>query len=230
MRPTDEEYDRYLKLVEYGVESGWDHAHITREGPFAVADPGVSFILMRSDKDLLELAKILNAEDSAKEIKSWLYHAEEATDYLWSEDLGAYAARDLRTDEHASGVSSVAFLSYYAGVSTPRRDAKLQATLRRILNATRFSLPSFDPEHPKFDARRYWRGPVWAIVNYMVARGLSEYGFEREARKLQVDTRDAIRESGFYEYFNPINGEGAGGNQFAWTAAIWLAWASPTTE
>ena len=44
----------------------------------------------------------------------------------------------------------------------------------------------------------------------MVARGLSEYGFEREARKLQVDTRDAIRESGFYEYFNPINGEGRG--------------------
>ena len=230
MRPTNEEYDRYLKLVEYGVESGWDHAHITREGPFAVADPGVSFILMRSDKDLLELAKILNAEDSAKEIKSWLYHAEEAADYLWSEALGAYAARDLRTDEHASGVSSVAFLTYYAGVSTPRRDAKLQATLRRILNATRFSLPSFDPEHPKFDARRYWRGPVWAIINYMVARGLSEYGCEREARKLQVDTRDAIRESGFYEYFNPINGKGAGGNQFAWTAAIWLAWASPTTE
>lgn len=230
MRPTNEEYDRYLKLVEYGVESGWDHAHITREGPFAVADPGVSFILMRSDKDLLELAKILEAEDSAKEIRSWLYHAEEATDYLWSEDLGAYAARDLRTDEHADGVSSVAFLSYYAGVSTPRRDAKLQATLRRILDATAFSLPSFDPEHRKFDARRYWRGPVWAIINYMVARGLSEYGFEREARKLQVDTRNAIRESGFYEYFNPINGEGAGGNQFAWTAAIWLAWASPTTE
>ena len=63
----------------------------------------------------------------------------------------------------------------------------------------------------------------------MVARGLSEYGFEREASKLQGDTRNAIRESGFYEYFNPINGRGAGGNQFAWTAAIWLAWASPTT-
>jgi hypothetical protein len=75
MRPTNEEYDRYLKLVEYGRETGWDHAHITREGPFAVADPGVTFILMRADRDLLELAKVLGAQDSAHEIATWLYHA-----------------------------------------------------------------------------------------------------------------------------------------------------------
>jgi hypothetical protein len=230
MRPTNEEYDRYLKLVEYGRETGWDHAHITREGPFAVADPGVTFILMRADRDLLELAKVLGAQDSAHEITTWLYHAEEAADYLWSERLGAYAARDLRTDESATGVSSVAFLSYYAGISIPRRDARLQATLRRILEVSKYSIPSFDPEHPRFDSKRYWRGPVWAIINYIVARGLAEYGFEREANRIRLDTREIIRGSGFYEYFDPICGSGAGGGHFAWTAAIWLAWASPMTD
>ncbi len=220
MRPTDEEYDRYLKLVEYGRETGWDHAHITREGPFAVADPGVSFILMRADRDLKELAKAIDAQDSEKEIDTWLYHAEEAADYLWSESQGAYAARDMRTDEHADGVSSVAFLSYYAGISIPRRDAKLQRTLRRILNSARYSLPSFDPEHRKFDSKRYWRGPIWAIVNYIVARGLAEYGFERESERIRLDTRAVIRKYGFFEYFDPMEGRGAGGNQFTWTAAI----------
>ena len=230
MRPTNEEYDRYLKLVEYGRDTGWDHAHITREGPFAVADPGVTFILMRADRDLLELARVVNAHDSAREIETWLYHAGEAADYLWSESLGAYTARDMRTDEFGPGVSSVAFLSYYAGISMPRRDAKLQSTLRRMLNASKYSLPSFDPEHPQFDSKRYWRGPVWAVVNYIVARGLSEYGFEREAQRIRADTRAIIKQSGFYEYFDPNEGKGAGGNHFAWTAAIWLAWASPMTD
>jgi hypothetical protein len=229
MRPTGAEYDRYLKLVEYGRQTGWDHAHITREGPFAVADPGVTFILMRADRDLKALALILDKQDSAREIETWLYHAEEAVDYLWSEKLGAYAARDLRTDTAATGVSSVAFLSYYAGVAVPRRDAHLQRSLRRILDLAPFSLPSFDPEHPRFDSRRYWRGPTWAVVNYLVARGLAEYGFENESERIRGDTRRMIALSGFYEYFDPLTGAGAGGDNFAWTAAMWLCWASPTT-
>ena len=230
MRPTSAEYDRYLKLVEYGRQTGWDHAHITREGPFAVADPGVTFILMRADRDLKALALVLGKEGSAREIETWLYHSEEAADYLWCEELGAYAARDLRTDQPATGVSSVAFLSYYAGMSVPRRDAKLQHTLRRILNAAPYSLPSFDPEYSKFDSRRYWRGPAWAVVNFLAARGLAEYGFAAKAERIRGDTRRMIQKSGFFEYFDPLTGAGAGGDNFAWTAAMWLCWASPTTD
>lgn len=230
MRPTTAEYDRYLKLVEYGRATGWDHAHITREGPFAVADPGVTFILMRADRDLKALALILDKQDSAKEIETWLYHAEEAADYLWSDELGAYAARDLRTGLSATGVSSVAFLSYYGGMPVSRRDAKLQKTLQRILKAAPYSLPSFDPAHQRFDSRRYWRGPAWAVVNYLVSRGLAEYGFEAKSDRIRLDTRRMIEKSGFFEYFDPLSGAGAGGDNFAWTAAMWLCWASPTTD
>ena len=31
-----------------------------------------------------------------------------------------------------------------------------------------------------------------------------------------------IYSGGFMEYFNPITGEGLGGNDFTWTAAMWL--------
>lgn len=230
MRPTNAQYDRYIKLVEYGRDCGWDHAHITSEGPFAVADPGITFILARADRDLRALARYLKARDSVREIDKWIRRSQLAAEYLWNEEAGAFSARDLRTGKFSEGVSSVAFLSYYAGISRARRDSKLQYTLDRILDAAPYSLPSFDPEHPKFDSRRYWRGPTWAIVNYLVARGLSEYGFHQKAERIRMDTRRVIQKSGFFEYFDPLTGEGSGGNHFTWTAAIWLSWASPMTE
>lgn len=230
MRPTSFEYDRYVKLVEYGRACGWDHTHITREGPFAVADPGITFILMRADRDLRYLAEVLKKYAAVREIDKWLLQARPAARYLWNEEIGAYAARDLRTGIKADGVSSVAFLSYYAGLTSSRRDARLQKTLDRILASAPYGIPSFDPAHAKFDARRYWRGPSWAIINYLVARGLAEFGFERKANLIRMATREAIMKSGFHEYFDPMTGAGCGGGKFTWTAAIWLAWASPKMD
>lgn len=227
MRPTDADYDRYMKLVEFGRDCSWDHTHITREGPFAVADPGITFILMRADRDLKALARHLRYRDSLYEIESWLRGADQTSDDLWCESLGAYAARDLRTGEFAEGISSVAFLSFYAGLLNPQRDARLLAHLRRFLDRVRFGLPSFDPDHPKFEPRRYWRGPSWAIVNYLIARGLTDVGLLDEAQEIRNHTQRMISGSGFFEYFDPRDGSGAGGRDFTWTAAIWLAWASP---
>lgn len=227
MRPTQADYDRYIRLVEWGRDHGWDHAQITREGPFAVADPGITFILMRADADLLHLARLLAVPGAAAEIEGWQAKRHDAADQLWSEPLGAYVARDLRTGRRAQGISSVAFLAPYAGWVDARRDGRLMDHLRRFLERVRYGVPSFDPDDPRFDPRRYWRGPSWAIVNYLIARGLRERGAEAEARRIRADTRAMIEKSGFFEYFNPLDGSGAGGRNFTWTAAIWLAWASP---
>ena len=60
----------------------------------------------------------------------------------------------------------------------------------------------------------------------MIAEGLSNYGLNDISNKIRSDVRNLIKKYGFYEYYNPLNGSGLGGNNFSWTAAIWLAWAS----
>ncbi|MCH8475911.1 MAG: hypothetical protein LAT55_11880 [Opitutales bacterium] len=230
MRPTKEDYDRYMKLVEYGRSTGWDHTQITREGPFAVADPGITFILTRADRDLKYLAQVLGYRDSLYEIEGWLATSGQAADSLWSEELQAYVAYDLRHGCFAEGVSSVAFLSFYAGLSHPGRDRFLLRHLHRFLDAVQYGVPSFDPEHPFFESKRYWRGPTWAIINYLIARGLLDFGLREEADLLRHSTREMISKHGFYEYFDPLDGTGSGGKDFTWTAAIWLAWASPMVD
>ena len=226
MRPSDSEYNKYIHLLEYGKKTGWDHAHITREGPFAVADPGINFILLRANKDLLSIAEILNKDNHKAEIKKWLAYSEEAANYLWSDILKAYVARNIRNNLYTSGISNVSFLSYYANLTKSENEDEHYSTLIKFIKNTKYCIPSFDSEHHKFNPNKYWRGPVWIIINYMIAEGLSNYGLNEISKKIRNDVRNLIKKYGFYEYYNPLNGRGLGGNNFSWTAAIWLAWAS----
>lgn len=226
MRPTEAEYDRYIYMVQWGREHGWNHTRITREGPFAVSDPGLTFVLLRADRDLLALAERFGDALAVSEISRWIAAAEAGCEALWSAPHNAYVARDQRVEtDPVPGVSSVAFLAFYAGLGGGPRDEALLGTLDRVLAAAPYSVPSFDPEAPAFDSRRYWRGPVWAVVNYMIGTGLAEAGHSDRAERIRLDTKRLIETSGFFEYFDPTNGAGCGGNAFSWTAAIWLTWA-----
>ena len=91
-------------------------------------------------------------------------------------------------------------------------------------------MPSHPPWSARFDARRYWRGPVWAIMNFMIGTGLAEAGHARRAEAVRASTRTLIRRHGFAEYYDPLDGTPAGGASFTWTAAVWLDWASPAAE
>ena len=62
----------------------------------------------------------------------------------------------------------------------------------------------------------------------MIAMGLAEYGETEMAAKMRDDLRSVIELSGFYECFDPVDGSGCIGTDFSWTAALWLAWASPS--
>lgn len=228
MRPTQSDYDRYLGIVEFGRACGWDPERLHRDGPFFVADPGVTLVLLRSDRDLLALADALGEAGAKAEIARWIERAEAGVALLWNNDAEGYTARDLRTGEPAAHLSSVAFLAWYAGLRDDDRMDALAASLRRFLNAVPFGVASFDPEAKEFDPQRYWRGPVWCVVNYLIARGLSEAGLADLAERVMGDSRRLIEQSGFFEFYNPLSGAGAGGADFTWTAATWLAWASPS--
>ena len=45
---------------------------------------------------------------------------------------------------------------------------------------------------------------------------------------MRSNTREFISQKGFAEYFHPKTGVPGGGEAFSWTAAVWLAWASPS--
>ena len=64
-----------------------------------------------------------------------------------------------------------------------------------------------------------WLGPVWIITNYVVWRGLLNYGFKKEADELAENTcrllADDYRNTGLiHEYYSPETGKGISGPGF----------------
>ena len=227
MRPTKLEYDRYLALVQFGRSTGWDHARVAAENPFRVADVGMSMILLRANRDLAALADLLGKNDEAAEIRSWIDLAERGIGWLWNDEIHAWCSRDLLTSRSSGFITSASFLSFYAGLSDPSRDLAMRAHFDRIDRMVDYMVPSLDPADPGFQMIRYWRGPVWAVVNYMVGTGLAEAGDLARAGKVRGDTLALMERNGFYEAYSPVDGTGSGGDDFSWTAAIWLAWGNP---
>jgi glycogen debranching enzyme len=110
----------------------------------------------------------------------------------------------------------------FAGAASVEEARVLAATLDRWAAQVTWLVPSTDPAHASFEPLRYWRGPVWAVVNWMIAEGFADAGNAKMAARIRDDTRRLIDAGGLSEYFDPTDGKGVGGADFSWTAAIWL--------
>jgi hypothetical protein len=224
-RPTKAQYDRYLWLVERFRGLGWDNAQLHDASPFRVVDPGFNAILMRSAADLADLADALGMPEIAAENRGYAARGLAALEGLWSEAKGQYVCRDRTTGALIDSASSGGILPAFAAIP-PARAAALAARVQALAGAVRYTVPSHDPADPRFDARRYWRGPVWLVVNYMIADGLLRAGQGAAAARITADSLDLIRASGFAEYYDPTDGTPLGGGRFTWTAAMVLEFLS----
>ncbi len=223
MRPTKFDYDRYIWLVNMGNRLKWNQQALLKENPFRVADPTMTFILLRAQRDLLALGQDLGKDVGS--IEADIRILEAGCQSLWNDATSAYDSRDAHTGEWANSISNASFLCWYAGIDK----SEMRKAYDRIMKSCQFGVPSLDPDSDRFDARRYWRGPVWGIMNMMIAMGMQEHNMP-QADELKNSTAGLISEHGFAEYFNPLDGAPAGGKSFTWTAAIWLAWASPNAS
>ena len=221
-RPTQEQYDRFLTILQFGREVGWNHHVIHKKGPFLMADPGVQFIYLRASKDLQILAKLLSFDKALNEIQKWINLMTAGSEWLWNDTVGGYCARDIRTGRFSNAITNASMLCFYGDVGSIDQRANMTEHCRRILACCRFCMPSWDPDHAAFEAQRYWRGPVWAIMNHMVGIGLADAGELTLAKRIQSDTCKLIEINGMAEYFDPNEGTGLGGKDFSWTAAVYL--------
>ncbi len=223
-RPHNYEYDRYLFLVELFRGLRYDADAMAEKSPFKVLDVGLNAILQGGNRDLLVLAERFGTAAEQAEIAARIALSDSAFDRLWSPDRSYYLSHDLVSDRPIDVATSASFLPLFGRVPDAERAGLMADRLRAWGDRCKWLVPSTHPDEKTFEAKRYWRGPVWAIVNWLIARGLAAYGFTDLERRLRDDTLDLAGRSGLYEYYDPLDGSGAGGDAFTWTAAVALAW------
>ena len=154
MRPTKVEYDRFMTLVHLYRKAGWDH-EISRTSPLRVADVGTNCILLRADRDLLALAERFGEDAAAAEIRTWIDRAVEASACFLEPTTGLWHSYDQISHTRVPTPTSAGFLAFRAGIG----DVGLTSLAEAWHQGARSGVPSVRTGDPRFDSKRYWRGP-----------------------------------------------------------------------
>ncbi len=220
-RPTKAQYDRYLWLVQHFRSLGWDSKRTHDASPFQIVDPGFNALLIRSALETAELAETLGEVEIAARNRYWGERGLAALDRLWDANAGQYQPYDRVGKVLLDSPSIGGLLPIFAPIPAHRATA-IARTLSDIAGAVRYLVPSHHPRDPRFDLKRYWRGPVWLVCNYLITDGLRRAEEAELADRIRQDSLDLVKIGGFSEYYDPATGAPLGGDSFSWTAAMVL--------
>ncbi|MGV1908293.1 MGH1-like glycoside hydrolase domain-containing protein [Agrobacterium cavarae] len=222
MRPRDEDYKRFIHLVDTYAAFGWDPARQWMGAPFKIAEVQTTAILVKSGEEIEKLARLLGRHEEADEIAAMNALSRKALLAQWRPALRRFVSRDLISGEDIHAPTQAGFIPLLALDLEPAiRDAACEE-MKLWSNGMIVAFPSTPKDYAGFEAKRYWRGPSWAIINWLLIDGLKRNGLADMADDLRRSTVRAIEANGFAEYFDPLTGEGCGGLDFSWTAAAYM--------
>ena len=224
-RPTREHYDRYVFLLEQLRRVEYQPPDPARM-PFRICDVLFNALLADADAELAEIVVEVGAagENGLRERSKALTSAIDAE--MWCDELGVYVDIDRTTGDQ--------ICLPVAGGLTPVLLELPAERIGAVVRAVRDTFAVTDPEtsarviptvpvdHVAFEADRYWRGPAWVNIMWLLVRGLRRAGESMLADDIRAGVLTLVDRSGCAEYYNPLNGEPRGASDFSWTAALTL--------
>lgn len=213
-RPSDDDYGRYVRLAAEYRDSGYRDM-----GRFAVEDPGFNALLADAELALADIAEELGLPSAGhREAAARVEKALQET--LWDSAAGFFFARDVRTGALTREYTCAGLLPLVLPGLAVAPALLAAATGPRFRLGRVHGVPSYDLTAPGFDPGRYWRGPSWSNVGWLVRRGLLHHGEFALAERLGGDLVEIAARTGFAEYCDPLTGAGHGTRSFGWTAAL----------
>lgn len=233
--PLDERFDTVEILALFDTQrrlrrKNYDTAKILDHSLFLIEDLAFNSIFIRANSHLRDIAKEISVT-LPDELLERMKQTEEALGKLWDPDSGQYYSRDFISHKLLKETSVATLLPLYAGCITQERAELLVKLIENDqMYGPTYPLPSVATSSRYFDPMRYWQGPTWLNINWMVIDGLKRYGFNEHADALKDLSLELVEKSGCAEYFDPVTGEALGTDNFSWTAALALDLSQHSTE
>ncbi|HZD36057.1 MAG TPA: hypothetical protein VE130_12705 [Nitrososphaeraceae archaeon] len=217
-RPTDEEYDKFIFLIELMKQYNYDQKVLYEKLPFKIKDVAFSGILYVANQILFHIADLIG--EDAREILEWISRTEQGFHKFFLGNDGLFYDYDLVINERIIK-RTISSLPLYSGlVSGHEAKALVKWMSDTDFDADYDTVASTDERESYFKPVTYWRGPIWINTNWGLWLGLLRYGYNERAEQIRQGVFKLVQNQGFREYFDPITGRGLGGKNFSWTAAL----------
>ncbi|MCR3720790.1 MULTISPECIES: glucosylglycerate hydrolase [Prauserella salsuginis group] len=229
-RPSDDEYDRYLWLIEQLRRAGYHPDKVVETSAFLVGDVFVTAVFALASETLADIGAELDAPASEiAELRSWAGRARDAARRSCHPETGMARDFDVHTGTWLDTESLAAFSPLLCGGLPTETEQRLFDTLDGpgwsghpgLLAAVP---PSVSPHSGDFDPRLYWRGPQWPVVIWLFGWAFEQRGWQRHASEFRAQGVHLASDGSFGEYYEPFTGEPLGSPNQSWTAAVVLDW------
>jgi hypothetical protein len=232
-RPTDQEYNRYLFLVEELKHAGYDDAVVARQGSFRVGDVLFTAILAVACEVLAGMADGLSPAPDPRVVADLRQWAGELRSAVAGsvDDRGLARDYDVRAGRWLANDTIAGFAPLLCGGLFESVERELLAAFDGPEWSGHPDLvvpapPSTSLRSPALDRRCYWRGPLWPVMIWLYGWALDRRGHRDRAAALRDAGLRLVSDGRFAEYYEPVTGEALGSADQSWTAAVALDWLS----
>ena len=229
--------DRYGAALESGLDNSpmYDGIPFNKESHLLeLEDVGLTGLYILDCRSLIELARVCGREDAIQELQVRLYKAEQGLEGLWNEDIGFYCNRRTDTGLFSDVLSPTSFYALFSQHIPPER---LESVQKYYFDPKYFHgdyvLPSVIRCHPSYAEQDYWRGRIWAPMNYLVYLAARAHNLHALREDLAKKSRDLFlkewRENRhIHENYSGDTGEGCDKTNsdrfYHWGALLAVIW------
>jgi hypothetical protein len=219
-----------LECVRDGIVAVWDEVGNPKN--FEAVD--LNIFLVSEAKALSEMAKELGYKDESNKFLNDAINRtnlinkifwDEATEFYYHVDKSNHSftfknKNDLKRKE------IIAFLALWAGVADKDKAEKLMKHLKNPNEFWRpFGIPTLSADDSYYNPIGYWNGPIWVPWQYLIFRGLIDYGYIEEA-KILVDkvlkniSHQLKTNHWFWEFYSADDYQAGWNKTYIWTGIL----------
>ncbi|MDZ7741174.1 MAG: trehalase family glycosidase [Bacteroidota bacterium] len=193
--------------------------------------PDINAMLIMEAQSLEKMAEALDYMDEARqfgqevEARTALLNGK-----LWDPETAFFYNIDRKDDDFTFKTKNdlkikeiIGFLPLWAGcISQERADSLVKSLFNEHEFWRMYGVPTLSADHPYYNPIGYWNGPVWVQWNYLIFRGLLDYGYRKEAKVLAHKVLENIayhltKDHTFWEFYSADDLQAGWNHTYIWT-------------
>lgn len=222
---TFENFYALFKLLIKYYRMGWNENEIYDSKVFVNDNVVFNSVYAKSLLSMVNLSKTIGEKNSAEVFMDRYKKTRDALlNLCWSEDDGLFY--DLDKDGKQIREINLTSLMPLILPDLPNNIVK-KLIEEHLLNKeefwTPFPLASVPVNSKVFNPGNsfiLYRGPTWIHSNWFLSKAILDYGYEAAAKTIIEKTVEMVEKSGFWEFYNPLTGEGYGQENLGWSTLV----------